>query len=254
MTDTYPISQLYVERHGSGPSVLFVHGGEEAGGATAFAEQMTLAQHFTLIWPDLPGHGKSPAQGHKNADRDSSILAELLGEGVHLVGHSYGGAVALRLAALNPDRVHSLTLIEPATFDIALNEPAVLELLQEIVVASQIPDLRLRLETFAKAVGIHKTWTDPLSEPYRRLAEDLPTLQTPNAIPSRKFAEMITASGIPTLLISGGHRAAFETLCDVMAQVLQAERAVISGYGHAPQYSGELFNTCLESFWSRHAV
>jgi len=256
MTETYPISQLYVEQHGDGPRVLFVHGGEEAGGATAFAPQIPLAKHFTLVWPDLPGHGKSPAQGHKNADRDAGIISELLGDGAHLVGHSYGGAVALRVAALYPERIHSITLIEPATFDIAAYDPVVFELLMKIVAASQIPDLRLRLETFATAVGIHKVWTDPLSDTYRRFAEDLPTLQTPapDAISSRQYAEKIVAAGVPALVISGGHLAAFEILCDVMAQALHGERTVVPGYSHTPQQNAAVFNARLDEFWSGHAV
>lgn len=250
MKDTYPRSQMHVEQRGSGPKVVFVHGGEEAGGSGAFASQLPLAHSFTLILPDLPGHGQSPAQGHKNAERDALLIEDLLDDGAHLVGHSYGGAVALRAAAGRPEAVHSLTLVEPATFDIAQQDPVVRQMLAELAQAIAIPDLRQRLEAFAKTVGIHKTWQDPLSEPYRRFAEDLPFLQPNTLIPSRQLAEQVAAAGIPSLVISGGHRAAFENLCDVMAGVLGAQRAVISGYGHAPQLSGEPFNTCLERFWS----
>lgn len=241
---------MHVEQRGSGPKVVFVHGGEEGGGAVAFAAQFPLAHSFTLILPDLPGHGQSPAQGRKNAERDALLIADLLDDGTHLVGHSYGGAVALRAAAGRPEGVHSLTLIEPATFDIAYEDPAVRQMLAELLQAIAIPDLRQRLEAFAKTVGIHKTWQDPLSESYRRFAEDLPYLQSNNIISSRQLAEQVAAAGIPSLVISGGHRAAFENLCDITAEALGAQRAVISGYGHAPQLSGEPFNTCLERFWS----
>lgn len=105
MKDTYPRSQLHVEQRGSGPKVVFVHGGEEGGGAVAFASQYPLADSFMLILPDLPGHGQSPAQGRKNAGRDALLIADLLEDGAHLVGHSYGGAVALRAAAQRPEAV-----------------------------------------------------------------------------------------------------------------------------------------------------
>jgi pimeloyl-ACP methyl ester carboxylesterase len=253
MQDAYPRSQMHVERRGSGPTVVFVHGGEEAGGSAAFASQLPLAHTFTLIWPDLPGHGQSPAQGRKNVERDALLIADLLEDGAHLVGHSYGGAVALRTAAQRPEAVRSLTLIEPATLDIARDNPDVRQLFAELAQAVAIADPRQRLEAFATAVGIHKTWQDPLPETYRRLAEDLPFLQSPSGaaiIPSRQLAEQVAAAGIPSLVISGGHSAAFENICDVVAGVLGAERAVVSGYGHAPQQSGEPFNTCLERFWS----
>jgi len=254
MKDAYPRSPLHVEQRGSGPKVVFVHGGEEAGGSVAFASQFPLAHAFTLILPDLPGHGQSPAQGHKNAERDALLIANLLDDGAHLVGHSYGGAVALRVAARRPEVVNSLTLIEPATFDIAQEDPAVRQMLAELAQAIAIPDLRQRLEAFATVVGIHKTWQDPLSESYRKFAEDLPfTLPSSGTttIPSRQLTEQVAAADIPALVISGGHSAAFEKVCDVLAGALGAERAVISGYGHAPQQSGEPFNTCLERFWSR---
>lgn len=252
--DAYPRSLMHVEQRGSGPMVVLVHGGEEEGGATAFAAQFPLARAFTLIVPDLPGHGQSPARGGASAARDALLVADLLGDGAHLVGHSYGGAVALRAAARRPDAVHSLTLIEPATFDIALNDPEVRRLLGEIAQAVAVPDPRQRLIAFATAVGIDKTWPDPLPETYRLLAEDLPTmLRPPGAavVPTRQLAAQIAAAGIPSLVISGGHRAAWENLCDLMAGALGAQRATIPGYGHAPQQSGEPFNTRAEQFWSQ---
>jgi len=255
MVEVYPLSQLHVEQHGSGPRVVFVHGGEEAGGAFAFAAQLPLAQRFTLIWPDLPGHGKSPAQGHKTVDRDASIVAELLGDGAHLVGHSFGGAVALHAAASRPDKVHSLTLIEPATLDIAAHDPAVREMLMEVAAATQLPDLRERVLAVAKAVGIKKNWPETLSDTYRKLAEALPSAQVPTGtetIPSRQYAAQVAAANIPALVISGGHRQSWEITCDALAQALHGERAVIPGYYHQPQQSGEAFNACVEAFWTRH--
>jgi len=140
--DAYPRSLLHVAQRGSGPTVVLVHGGEEAGGATAFAAQLPLAQAFTLIMPDLPGHGDSPARGRGSVARDALLIGDLLGDGAHLVGHSYGGAVALRAAAQRPEAVHSLTLIEPATLDIARDDPEVRRMLMELAQAIAVPDLR----------------------------------------------------------------------------------------------------------------
>ena len=53
------------------------------------------------------------------------MVAKALGDDrapVHLVGHSYGGAVALRFAVEHPDRVQSLTLIEPVAFHLLRDE------------------------------------------------------------------------------------------------------------------------------------
>ena len=252
MNNSFPHVPLHIAQQGSGPKVVFIHGGEEAGGSVAFAAQLPLSHAHTLLLPDLPGYGQSPALGPKNVERDAQLIIELLADGAHLVGHSYGGAVALLAAARQPTAVHSLALIEPATLDMATEDPVVRQLLAEMAQAVALPDLRQRLEAFATVVGIHKSWPEPLSDTYRRLAEDLPALQpSSDAVPSRLLAQQVAAAGIPSLVISGGHRAALEHLCDALAGVLGAQRAVVPGYGHAPQQSGEPFNSTLEQFWSR---
>jgi pimeloyl-ACP methyl ester carboxylesterase len=74
-----------------------------------------------VLTPDLPGNGRSPALRPAAsglapvADALDRVIARS-GQPVHLVGHSFGGAVALKLALLRPERVRSLTLIEPAAF------------------------------------------------------------------------------------------------------------------------------------------
>lgn len=50
---------------------------------------------------------------------DSQDLAALLGDGAHLVGHSYGAIAALLAAALRPKAVWSLTITEPPVFYLA---------------------------------------------------------------------------------------------------------------------------------------
>lgn len=56
---------------------------------------------------------------------DGALVAELLGDGAHLVGHSFGGCVALAAAAQRPDATLSLTLIEPAMHKLATDNGAV---------------------------------------------------------------------------------------------------------------------------------
>lgn len=247
------MTKLHVEQQGSGPRVVFVHGGEEAGGLTAFAGQTPLAKSFTLIMPDLPGHGQTPAQGPVDADHDADLVAELLTEPTHLVGHSYGGGVALRAAVKRPEMVRSLTLMEPSTIDIAADDPEVLQMLMEMMQAIQIVDLRDRVIAFANVLGIHKTWPNPLSETYRLLAENLPTMgrPNPNSLTTQQLTEKIVAANIPSLVISGGHRVSWEHICDRMASALNAQRAVVTGFGHAPQKNGADFNACLEGFWAQ---
>jgi len=80
-----------------------------------------LAGRFTVRTVDLLGHGRSPAwpeEAPNALDTDAAaVLAQLPdADGLHLVGHSYGAAVAMRLALRRPQRVKSLTLYEPVLF------------------------------------------------------------------------------------------------------------------------------------------
>jgi hypothetical protein len=52
-------------------------------------------------------------------------------------------------------------------------------------------------------------------------------------------------------VVSGGHSAAFEALCDILEERLGAERAVLPGAGHSIQRLGESFNELLASFAER---
>jgi pimeloyl-ACP methyl ester carboxylesterase len=96
-----------------------------AGAATNWTDFMAeLALEFACAAVDLPGSGQSPppkAPGGYSirALADTVIgLIEARGAGpVHLVGNSMGGAVSVKVAALRPDLVRTLTLISPALPD-----------------------------------------------------------------------------------------------------------------------------------------
>lgn len=96
--------------------VLFLHG---FGGdlSTWLFNQPPLAETIRTVAVDLPGHGaSSPVDGDvlaKIASAVSAALRDLAPGRLHLVGHSFGGAVAARIAAAQPSRVASLTLIAP---------------------------------------------------------------------------------------------------------------------------------------------
>jgi pyruvate dehydrogenase E2 component (dihydrolipoamide acetyltransferase) len=97
--------------------VLFLHG---FGGdlSTWLFNQPPLAEKIRTIAVDLPGHGaSSPVDGGdilaKIASAVSAAVQDLVPGKLHLVGHSFGGAVAARIAADQPSRVASLTLIAP---------------------------------------------------------------------------------------------------------------------------------------------
>ncbi len=79
---------------------------------------------ITLVAPDMPSHGKSVDWDEKSDFADTVFAAsrDLLSTPMDVIGHSFGGAVALRLAVEHPDRVRSVTLIEPVLFAVALQD------------------------------------------------------------------------------------------------------------------------------------
>ena len=86
-----------------------------------------LEGRFRIFTPDLPGYGASTVAATGGLGGDAAIIGALIdriGAPVHLVGHSYGGAVALKLAASRPDAVRSLTVIEPVAFHLLIDGSA----------------------------------------------------------------------------------------------------------------------------------
>lgn len=101
-------------------SVLLIH----SGGFTSrqwrkLAE--LLAPDYRVLAPDLLGYGTSgpwPDGEPFHFRQDLDLLLSLITEPVHLVGHSYGGFLALQLALARPDLVRSIAAYEPVAFGI----------------------------------------------------------------------------------------------------------------------------------------
>ncbi len=82
-----------------------------------------LAPQYRVIAPDLLGYGDAgpwPDRAPFHFRQDLAFLESLIatGEPAHLVGHSYGGFLALQLALSRPELVRSLALFEPVAFGI----------------------------------------------------------------------------------------------------------------------------------------
>lgn len=108
----------------AGPAPLVaLHSSASTGGQWKSLAQR-LGSERPVFSPDLPGYGRAAFRDSARDEAASlagdaaAVLRTLGGKApaFHLVGHSYGGAVALKIALCQPQRVLSLTLIEPVLF------------------------------------------------------------------------------------------------------------------------------------------
>lgn len=110
------------------PAVISLHSSASSPRQWSALAQ-TLGTAYRVATPALIGYGDAPEWHYQrplSLDDEAERVEPLIKsepDGVHLVGHSFGGAVALRLAQRNPGKVRSLALYEPVLFSL-LNDEA----------------------------------------------------------------------------------------------------------------------------------
>ena len=246
---TYPSTDLHVEAWGDGTPVVLAHG-SLATAAEEWEVQRPLADEgYRLLAPDRRGYGRSPAANGEDFLRDAEDIATLVGNGAHLVGHSYGGLGVLFAAARRPEATLSLALLEPAAFALGQHHPAGRALVDEVrrMWDQDIPD-EPWVTGFLRAVG-----SDPDQFPPDFLAAALPLVPVvrrarPGWYPDLPLEEL-AAAPFPKLVVSGGHSVGFDAICDDLAERIGASRAVVAGAGHEIQFAGSAINDVLLGLW-----
>jgi 4,5:9,10-diseco-3-hydroxy-5,9,17-trioxoandrosta-1(10),2-diene-4-oate hydrolase len=112
---------LFYAETGSGPAVVLLHGGGPgASGVSNYSRNIdAIAARYRVIVPDMPGYGRSTKHLDQSdpfgalATAVRGLLDALDVDVAHLVGNSYGGAAALRLAKDSPERVGKLVVMGP---------------------------------------------------------------------------------------------------------------------------------------------
>ena len=210
--------------------VLLVH----SGGFTSRQWkklEAALAPTHRVIAPDLVGYGARPRWPagepfHFQADVD--LLLSIATEPMHVVGHSYGGLLALQLALQAPARVRSLALYEPvafgvldrADFDLPAFDPAAPDAwLEAFVDWWNGQGAWQRLGDDTKAAFRDVAWK--LSEEVRSLCSDRT---------GASYAAVVQ----PTLLLGGGKTTALERrVLDTLAVTLpHATLRIFPELGH----------------------
>lgn len=242
--------RLDVQEWGRGVPAVLVHGSLTTGEENWEGQRPLASAGYRLVVPNRRGYGDSPNAGGEDFLRDGEDIAGLLGDPAHLVGHSYGGLVALVAAHRRPEGVLSLTLIEPPVFGLCSEHPAVASLVVEardLWAQVELTD-RQFLEAFLRLVG--ESPDDVPEEMLDAWTHRIPLVRRSRTpweaqIPLDRAA----SSPVPTLVISGDHHPAFNAVCEELTRRLDARSIAIPGAGHEVQMMTEPCNRALLEHW-----
>ena len=242
---------LAVERTGSGPPLLLVHG---FGGAKEdFADHLdALAEHSDVVVFDHRGHGasdKPPDEAAYSLDRltaDTVAVADALGwPRFRLLGHSMGGMLARRLILAHPERIEALVLMDTSPGPPPGVDPALVAAAVEIARTEGMDALKVVFDEL-----------DPISTPaFERLVQERPgyrefcdrkwaaqspemwTALSTDIVHQPDQLDTLSAVRSPTLVLVGEEDHAFLDVSHTMADVIPAAQlVVVPEAGHSPQF------------------
>ena len=230
------------------PTIVALHSSGGSGGQ--WARLAALAGTAAdVIAPDFHGHGHGP-DWHgadenivaADAARIATIAACVPG-GVHLVGHSYGGAIALRVALYHPGSVRSVSVYEPVAFRVLFDHfgrrrPAAeaLEVAQSIRRSLHAGDQGTAARVFIDFWSGAGSWNALSAERRKAHAARMPVI---SAHFVALAGDVVTRSAYaalraPVLYLSGSEtRAATLRIAELLSATLpDARHMPMAGMGH----------------------
>jgi len=262
------VTGAYFREAGAGPAVVCVHA--SASSSAQWRPLMDrLAPRFRTLAVDLYGSGKSarwPNSRTLSLADEVSFLDPVLaaaGDRFHLVGHSYGGAVALKTALAHPDRLRSLVLFEPVLFSLLFAEDATQPAAREIaavrddtVTAVQRGDNDAAGARFVDYWMGGGVWASMPASRRQAVAEAMSAVSSEwDAVFMEPTPlEDLATLDVPVLLLTGpdspaSSRAVARLLMKALPRVTTAE---IEGVGHmAPVTHPERVNALIERHLER---
>ena len=258
-----------VRESGQGAAVICLHCSASTGGQwRALGER--LSRRWRAMAPDLYGYGKD-APRDRLADLDLGDELESLqpvldraGARFDLVGHSYGGLIALHIALRMPERVRSVALYEPATWSLATQadptHPGSVEIesVRDATIAAVAGGrLEETAEAFVKYWAGTAAW-DAMPPDRRRItAESMPKVgaefraEREHARSGVRLADFYAAVRCLVLYLTGSRtKASARRVSELLPAVLGDCRVVtIEGAGHmGPVTHADAVSAQIETF------
>ncbi len=246
MTTISPSQEFAYFDAGQGEPVILLH-----SSLSSSRQWRRLQQHlqgtYRLLGLDLLGYGDTPMPADLNSftfDREVALVETLMdriGAPVHLVGHSYGGAVALKTALRHPGRVRSLYAHEPVLFALLKSEGC-LDDWHEVMVMSQTAaehvrenDLERAAEGFIDYWSGRGAWQQLAGERREAIAQVMPKILFDLAAISQDTDPLARYGSLklPVTLTAGASGAQTgRRVVDLLGRVLPGSARILEGAGH----------------------
>jgi non-heme chloroperoxidase len=251
---------------GTGTPVIFLHGAlgdhrtwrRQVDALRANYRTIALSQRY---FPPNKWADDGSAFGVRTHAGDLAALIRMLDlPPAHVVGHSYGGAVATVAAIEHPALIRSLVLAEPALMPLAADVPGARPLITEFGRARttafeqwQAGDHARAVEEFVLYVFGRESLERVRSEHYAIMAESGPVIAAAfrGIAPVPLTLDRVQTLTQPTLLIEGANtKPIYHMVCDLLAHRLaRVERAMLAGASHAlPMEVPDAFNDAVLRF------
>ena len=249
-------AQIHVDAHGTGAPLLFIHGLGSSGRDWEPQVPYFSARYQTLTC-DLRGHGRSsrppgPYSIEQFARDVLVVLRQRDALPAHVVGLSMGGMVALELAAHNPERLRSLTVVN-SSVDVRLQTWRDVWFYVTRRVAVQILGMERVGQLIAQRLFPNNARLQQTFVERWRWNDKAAYLHSVDAIMGWSVADRLPRITVPTLMVSAEHDyTPVAAKNRAVAHLPNAELAVVEGTRHAlPAERPDAFNALLEDFLTR---
>jgi len=143
---------------GSGEPVVLIHGSIYSDSYFPLMAQPILANHYRMINYHRRGfagstHPDSVASIRQQAADCNEFMETLNIDRAHIVGHSYGGTIALQLTIDAPNKIQTLSLLEPALFGHVQGASELIPQLESSVNSYKKGNMVQAIELFCQLIG-----------------------------------------------------------------------------------------------------